>query len=127
MPKHYPCVAYYGQKCQGRKSCVGGASPHPQYIEKNGQKYSRTDSGKWRPMTTHKTVCPSEGLWRNVAILADNGPIGLRLNCEVCGYLWLYKAETAEYPLLEGASGENTRQVFSAAGNSGYTNPERSR
>jgi hypothetical protein len=98
-----------------------------QYIEKNGQKYSRTDSGKWRPMTTHKTVCPSEGLWRNVAILADNGPMGLRLNCEVCGYLWLYKAETAEYPLLEGASGENTRQVFSAAGNSGYTNPERSR
>lgn len=66
----------------------------------SGKAALNKDTGGYRPACTHNTKCP-KGHWANVAITADL-PYGKRLNCDRCGYVWIYQASTAADPLLEG-------------------------
>lgn len=59
------------------------------------------ETGGYRPALTHHTQCPKERRFRNVAVLAEM-PYGVRLNCEVCGYIWVYHAKTTDIPLVAG-------------------------
>lgn len=75
----------------------------PAVIERSGggRAVKVQETNGYRPACTHNTRCP-QGHWANVAILSEQAPWGKRLNCDRCGYVWLYNAETAEYPLREG-------------------------
>lgn len=77
-------------------------APRPGVIDRDGggRAVKVQETNGYRPACTHNTHCP-QGHWANVAVLADT-PWGKRLNCDRCGYLWLYSEATAEYPLREG-------------------------
>ena len=87
------------------------------------------DTGGYRPLITHNTVCPNEKRWRNVAVLADL-PWGQRLNCEACGYVWVYQAGSTDLPLndwVESSYRPSTTVHMSpdVPLHSGYEAPER--
>ena len=112
-----------------------GAAPAPVAVG-GGSKTSRPRYQKragggmafgGRPMVTHHTRCP-KGHDANVAILGKL-PEGLRVNCERCGYQWIYQAKTAAYPLVPGTKSSLRRPLRFTAGvdrrpETGYTAPE---
>lgn len=88
------------------------------------------ETGGYRPMLTHNTVCPKEGKWRNVAVLAAF-PYGKHLCCEACAYTWVYSQSNGyDVPLNHGVR-EDLRPSRTIHMNpdvplhSGYTQPER--
>ena len=80
------------------------------------------ETGGYRPAITHRTRCIKEGKDRNVAILSSL-PEGLSLNCEVCGYQWIYQEATAEYPLVEGVREDYRKGTSFHMNESGMRNP----
>lgn len=94
-----------------------------------GKAVVNKQTGGYRPAITHHTWCPQENHERNVAILGKVNE-GQRLNCEYCGYLWIFNKETSNYPLVEGVKESLRRPLRFTAGvqrnpESGYQGPER--
>lgn len=84
------------------------------------------ETGNYRPAVTHNTYCPNEKRWRNVAILANAGNGRKWLNCEVCGWQWIYREETAPNPLVPGYKSFFSSQLMTPLdGQTRYTNPTR--
>lgn len=102
----------------------------PKVIDRaGGGKAAQTHTGGYRPMVTHSTICPSESKWRNVAVLGQY-PYGKRLNCEACGYVWIYNGANTDRPLHNEVREEYrpARRIFmdsSVSLHSGYIAPER--
>lgn len=75
----------------------------PKYIKRMGGGVAyKNEFGNYRPAITHHTRCPQEKRQRNVAVLNDLPGLGLRLNCEACGYQWVHQEATAPDPLVLG-------------------------
>lgn len=75
----------------------------PKYVQRMGGGVAyKNEYGNYRPAITHHTRCPKEGRQRNVAVLNDLPGVGLRLNCEACGWQWVHQEATAPDPLIQG-------------------------
>lgn len=101
----------------------------PAFIERmGGGRAAKTSDGGYRPALTHTAKCPKCARRRNVAIVNDLGPYGVRPMCEACGYMWVHQEATASDPLLEGYDATlRPRKHYSrlAPTGSGYEQPER--